>query len=116
MSDARRIMRDAPEMLADLFDAIASAAAERGMNQDDADALALAVVDQLADAYAGQLLYFGKGTHMRLRQRDLDMYRDFDGHNHAELADKYKLSVVRVYAIIKKVTELISVEGQQSLL
>ena len=116
MSDARRIMRDAPEMLADLFDTIATAAAETGLNQEKADELALSVVDQLAAAWSGQLLYFGKNTHMRLRQRDLDMYRDFDGHNHAELADKYKLSVVRVYAIIKKVEELISVEGQQSLL
>ncbi len=116
MTAARNIMRDAPEMLADLFDTIATAAAETGLNQEKADELALSVVDQLAAAWSGQLLYFGKNTHMRLRQRDLDMYRDFDGHNHAELADKYKLSVVRVYAIIKKVNELISVEGQQSLL
>ena len=56
MSDARRIMRDAPEMLADLFDTIASAAAERGMNQEDADALALAVVA------LGQAAIYNLGT------------------------------------------------------
>ena len=116
MTVARNIMRDAPEMLADLFDTVATTANKKGFEAEAADELALEVVDLLTAAWAGQQLYFGKGTHMRLRQRDLDIYREFDGKNHAELAAKYNVSVVWVYAVIRKVKARIHSETQQSLL
>jgi Mor family transcriptional regulator len=109
-------MRDAPEMLMDLYDHTSAAARAAGLSADDADKLALDVVDQLGEIWAGQQLYFGKGCIMRLRKRDLDIYNEFTGKNHAELAAKYKVSTVWIYAVIRKVKQQIHDEAQQSLL
>lgn len=118
MSDTltRKQMRDAPEMLADLFDVVSTAASAHGASDDEADELALAVVDTLSQNWAGQTIYFAKGVLMRLRQRDLNIYRDFTGKNHAELATKYNVSTVWVYAVIRKVKAQIHSESQPSLL
>ncbi|WP_428243000.1 Mor transcription activator family protein [Gynuella sp.] len=116
MSETRKMMRDAPEMLYNLFDAATRAAQQAGLNDEQADQLAIQIIDELEEHWAGLQLYFAKGTRMRLRQRDLDIYREFSGHNHAELAAKYKVSIVWVYAIVKRVKDAIHDDAQQPLL
>jgi|SRR5690606_40480392 len=116
MTAARKLMRDAPEMLTDLFDTASAAARRAGLNDEEADTMALEIIDTLTEAWAGQQLYFGKGARMRLRQRDLAIYQDFTGDNHAELAAKYKVSKVWVYAVLRRVNYEINSETQQSLL
>lgn len=116
MTPARTLMHDAPEMLMDLFDAVSLKAQQAGIDHDTADQIALDAVDELSECWAGQQLYFAKGVNMRLRKRDLNIYQDFTGNNHADLASKYNVSVVWVYAVIKKVKQQIESETQGSLL
>jgi Mor family transcriptional regulator len=116
MSTQTKFLRDAPEMLMDLYDHTAAAARKAGLSDDAADKLAIEVVDQLGETWAGQQLYFGKGCIMRLRKRDLDIYNEFDGKNHAELAAKYKVSTVWIYSIIRTVKKQIHADAQQPLL
>lgn len=101
MTDDRRM--NAPEFLADLFQYASDVSRQIGLNDDDADRLADRLVDRVADEWGGLPIYIGKGTYMKLSRRDLDIYREFNGHNHQELAHKYGITKVRVYAIIRRV-------------
>lgn len=116
MTDARKIMRDAPDSLLDLFESVSTAAVAAGLDREKADKIGLEVVDILAAAWGGQAIYFAKNTHINLRQRDLNIYREFNGSNHAELAVKYNVSIVWVYAIIKRVRDSIRSDSQMPLL
>lgn len=120
MTDPRKMMRDAPEMLMDLFETVAAAGRQSGMEGDASDAMALSVIETLERNWRGQQLYFGSNTRMRLRQRDLDIYSEFTGSNHAELAARYNVSKVWIYAVLRRVQAEINAgsdsDGQQSLL
>ena len=66
---------------------------------------ARALVDQLAHDWGGQQLYVPKRYQRNLLQRDTQIFKDFDGYNHKELADKYNLGIHAIYSIIKRQTE-----------
>ena len=53
---------------------------------------------------------------MRLSKRDLDIFREFTGNNVPELAAKYKVSAVWIYAVLRRVREQTSTDAQQALL
>ena len=57
---------------------------------------------------------------MRLSKRDLDIYREFTGDNIKELAAKYKVSAVWIYAVIRRVKDQVRAntpqDNQQPLL
>jgi Mor family transcriptional regulator len=110
-----RLMRDAPELLRDLFDQAAHLGRKRGLSAEDADALALELVDTMAANWGGRHINFPKGTSIKLIQRDLAIYQEFNGRNHSELAAKYGVTTVWVYAVIRKVRELTRKEGQPGL-
>lgn len=110
-----RKMRDAPELLADLYAHTARIARDQGMDNEHADLLALAVTESIASHWGGQIVYVAKGARMRLSKRDLDIWRDFTGRNHAELAEKYDVSVQWIYAILKRVRDEIARESQPGL-
>jgi Mor family transcriptional regulator len=118
MSDDDRKM-NAPEFLADLFNIVSRLACKLGLSQEHADQLADWVVDSVCDEWGGLPIYIGKGTHMRLSKRDLSIYREFTGDNHQELAHKFGISKVWVYAIIRRVQRQLDADcknGQQPLL
>lgn len=109
----------APEFLTDLYDISATIARENGLDDERADAMALQIIDKLRPNWEGTQPYFAKGLSMKLRERDLKIYQEFTGNNHSELAVKYNVSRVWVYAIIKQVDAEVrrrAREGQQPLL
>lgn len=55
----------------------------------------------LTDNWGGQLIYIPKNHGGRLDERDRQIYAEFDGRNHQQLAKKYGLAVQQVYKIIK---------------
>lgn len=109
------LMRDAPELLRDLYDQAAHIARQNGLDRENADRLALALVDVMTDNWGGRNFNFPKGTTMRLLKRDLAIYREFDGNNHSDLAEKYDVTTVWVYSIIRRVRALIRDERQPGL-
>lgn len=93
------------ELLADLADRIADHL-ERSKRIDESAARQLAedIAYEMADAWGGQLIYFPKGKFALLSKRDRQIFSEFTGHNHADLARKYKVSVQHIYRIIKIMT------------
>ncbi len=117
MVDDKRLK--APEFLADLFQYTSDIAQSQGLCDEAADRLADLLVERVAEEWGGLPIYIGKGTYMKLSRRDLGIYREFNGKNHQELAHRYGVSKVWVYAIIRRVKrELGDRENvnQQSLL
>lgn len=105
----------APEVIADLMDRVTAIAKSKGIDQEDAEATAMALADELAEVWGGQLIYFPKGMAGKLRQRDLEIYGKFRGDNHAQLASEYDLAVMTIYAIIRRVTERLKKDAQGDL-
>jgi Mor family transcriptional regulator len=109
------LMRDAPDLLRDLYDQTTHLAKQRGLAREEADQLALALVDVMTGNWGGRNINFPKGTTMRLLKRDLAIWQEFDGRNHSDLAEKYDVTTVWVYSIIRKVRKLVRNEGQPGL-
>ncbi|WP_142850949.1 Mor transcription activator family protein [Telmatospirillum sp. J64-1] len=87
------------ELIEEVRSALAEFASEE-MAKGGADAaqrLAQRFADWLTDCWGGQQLYFP----MDLARRNARIYEEFTGGNHAELAEKYHMSVNTVYAILR---------------
>lgn len=89
------------ELLSDLADRIAMKLSELGIDPDRAADISQAVSDDMAGHWGGQLVYFPKGMYSILSKRDRQIYADFSGHNHDELAEKYGVCVQTIYRIVK---------------
>lgn len=61
-----------------------------------------AVASRMLNTWGGQNIYFPMGLTWKLSERDREIYRAFNGHNHNELAKQFGLSVQWVYRVIKR--------------
>jgi len=59
----------------------------------------------MAAHWGGQNIYFPMGLSYKLSQRDRQIYDDFTGANHSELARKYGVSLQWIYKIVKTVRQ-----------
>ena len=55
--------------------------------------------------WGGQIIYFPKGLSLDALSRDMQLYAEFNGTNHADLARKYDLSLQQVYARLRHFRE-----------
>ena len=110
-----RLMRDAPELLRDLFDHASSLLRQNGLSAERADILALELVDIMTQGWRGQVISFPKGAAMRLLRRDLAIYRDFTGNNYDELAQKYDVTTRWVRHVVNRVKNDIRNDSQSEL-
>lgn len=104
---SRELIRDVESSLADMAqEAMANhaqlvASAKPGEKVDDpakmAEDLARKFADWLADAWGGQQLYIP----MDLPRRNARIYEAFTGANHAELAERFNMSVNTVYSVLR---------------
>lgn len=93
-----------PELLVDLAEQCAQVLREKaGLDRDKADQVAREVADHMAGHWGGQNIYFPMGLSYRLSQRDRQIYDEFDGANHSDLARKWGVSLQWVYKIVKTV-------------
>lgn len=74
---------------------------DAGMTHDAADQIATDYVNDIAFQFGGLQFYIPKGHLGRLSKRDEAMYAEFNGRNHIDLAVKHKITVARVYQIVK---------------
>lgn len=70
------------------------------LDADTARELARAIAKELANTWGGHNVYVPKGLY-DTSERDAQIYRDFTGANIHQLADRYDLTVQRVYSILK---------------
>ncbi|NLR73546.1 Mor transcription activator family protein [Leeia aquatica] len=95
-----------PELLVDLAEQCALALVERaGVSQDKAEQLGREIADRMAAHWGGQNIYFPMGLSYKLSLRDRQIYDDFNGVNHSELARKYSVSLQWIYKIVKTVRQ-----------
>ncbi|WP_330166238.1 Mor transcription activator family protein, partial [Escherichia coli] len=62
----------------------------------------------------GQNVYFPMGMVWKVSQRDREIFREFNGRNHHELARKFGVSLQWVYSVVKRVRkeEISRLQGQ----
>lgn len=93
-----------PELVADLEDqAVACLMSVLPMQRQQAVEVSKKLSHHLTSNWGGQLIYFPKNLLGRVSERDMQIYKEFDGKNHAGLARKYGLTVQHVYRIVKEV-------------
>jgi Mor family transcriptional regulator len=93
-----------PELLTDLTEHVAVALRELvAMEAGKAQHVAKEITDRMAAHWGGQNVYFPMGQSIQLSRRDRQIYDDFNGTNHSELARKYGVSLQWIYKIVKAV-------------
>lgn len=93
-----------PELLVDLAQHVAVTLVELGkIDQQKAEQFGREIADRMAAHWGGQNVYFPMGLSYKLSQRDHEIYDEFNGTNHSELARKYGVSLQWIYKIVKAV-------------
>ncbi|EFF84501.1 Mor transcription activator family protein [Acinetobacter haemolyticus] len=102
-------------LLLDLRDQAIILFKDANIDADKSSQIANELIYLVAQHWGGQLLYIVKADRFDADDRDIQIYRDFDGHNHAELAQKYDLSSAYIYRIVKRMFELEKARRQPDL-
>ena len=96
-----------PELVTDLQDQLTTqllAALPAGtLEPQAAKIIGIKVTKFVTDNWGGQLIYIPKNQGGQLSQRDLQIWAEFNGANHADLAKKYNLTVQQIYRILKEI-------------
>jgi Mor family transcriptional regulator len=92
------------ELLVDLAVQVEKALKEvGGLEAAAAVQIGREIAGWMADHWGGQHIYFPKDVSYKVSQRDQQIFAEFNGSNHAELARKYDVSAVWIYRVVKKV-------------
>ena len=92
-----------PELVADLETHTAELLArELNIPKEQAVMAGKKLSRHLTDNWGGQLIYIPKNHGGRLDERDRQIWAEFDGKNHQQLAKKYNLATQQIYQIIKR--------------
>lgn len=95
-----------PELLVDLAEQCSLALKESaGLDKDKADQVGREIAERMASHWGGQNIYFPMGLSYKLSQRDRQIFDDFTGANHSELARKYGVSLQWIYKVVKTVRQ-----------
>ena len=101
MSKVRKYKSRGPEFLRDLQEQAFLALRDSGMQSGMAEDLANGLARRMCQHWGGLILYFPKGDYFLRRERDLRIFKEFNGGNQAELAQKYDTSIQHIYRIIE---------------
>ena len=107
-----------PELVADLEAQAIACLMENVPTLDGQTAIIISkkLSQHLSCNWGGQLIYFPKNQGGKLDERDKQIYAEFNGKNHQELARKYNLAVQQIYKIVKAVGAHEMANRQGSLL
>lgn len=81
-------------------------AAELGLDRDKAELVGMQIADTFAVECGGQSTYIPKAFHFRRYKQYMQIWEEFTGDNHNELALKHDLSVQSIYAILKGIRQI----------
>lgn len=103
------------ELLTDLEQQTTHFLLQFGIQEDVSQQVAINLVNHLTNHWGGQLINIPKNHLYKVATRDLEIYRGFNGKNHAELARRYNLSVRAIYDIVKRTHKILIEEEQGAL-
>ncbi|TNH04489.1 transcriptional regulator [Testudinibacter sp. TR-2022] len=93
----------APDFLLDLARYTESAVKQvLDTNDNTAQQVGQLVAMAISKDWRGQSIYIPRGVSLLAYQRDLQIWREFNGFNHAQLAKKFNVSTQWVYRIINR--------------
>jgi Mor family transcriptional regulator len=95
-----------PELLVDLAENVAQGLIELlKVDSEVAEHAGREIANRMAAHWGGQNIYFPMGLTYKLSQRDHQIFEEFNGQNHSELARKYGVSLQWIYKIVKAVRQ-----------
>ena len=104
MSDLNQFRSKGPELLVELAQHTSETVREIiDIEPAVADQIGQAVANRMMQAWGGQNVYFPMGMVWKVSQRDREIFLEFDGRNHHELARKFGVSLQWVYSVVKRV-------------
>ena len=90
-----------PEILSDLAAMVSEQLVEKyKFSEDDAVEMGSEIAEFVRGHYAGQQIYFPKGSQVELSRRDRRIIELYNGNNVIELGMMFKISTMRVRQII----------------
>ncbi|MDR4518934.1 MAG: hypothetical protein MRK00_16310 [Nitrosomonas sp.] len=105
-----------PELLVCIADTTAKTLREcTGLDEQTAGHIGHEVAISFAKVYAKQVVYVPSAENFLKHSRDEEIWSEFNGSNHNDLARKYNISAQWVYKIIKKMQLIKSKEVQGNL-
>lgn len=114
-NDTKSFRSKGPELLVELAQHTACTIKEVvEIDTAVADQIGEAVANRMMQIWGGQNVYFPMGMAWKVNQRDLEIFREFNGRNHHELARKFGVSLQWIYSVVKRVRkeELGRVQGK----
>ncbi|OBX07046.1 transcriptional regulator [Gallibacterium salpingitidis] len=94
----------APEILLDLAEHTREMLVKKHQfDNDKAKQIGIELAQCIAESWGGEIIYIPKALLIALSERDLAIWREFNGSNHRELSRKYGVSMQWVYQIVKRV-------------
>ena len=94
------LARHWPQSLVDMLQVIEAEYVEIGLEPRIAQRLAFSTLRILAYYHGGQVFYLAKGDQLDRALRDHQIWCEFNGSNHAELARRYDKNVIQIYKIL----------------
>ena len=92
-----------------LLDEIAAAVSyhlkKLGIAEPKALEIGASVAEKIRATFGGQALYIAVEQQKKVAERDAELFAEFTGTNHNDLASRYGISVVHVYRIVKRMQE-----------
>lgn len=94
----------APDLLADLAKYTVTAVREMAdLDEQTAENIGMVVALKTAHNWSGLNVYIPRAMTLFACEREKQIYNEFTGNNHAQLAKKYRLSIQWIYKIVKRV-------------
>lgn len=100
--EAAAAMRAWPVALTRLVGVITAGLKRCGHPDDKAKREAQVLVVAIANDLGGRMHYLPRGDRLRIALRDNTIWHEFDGHNVQRLADKYGITAIQIYKIIRE--------------
>ncbi|UNK05817.1 Mor transcription activator family protein [Psychrobacter raelei] len=106
----------APELIKDLAGTVAHVGVKHyGLTPVIANKLGVDVALAFAEQAGGTQVYIPITLSVKISNRDLEMYKKFDGSNHNQLAKEFGCSVAWVYTVLKRVRKQMQDKNQPNL-
>lgn len=106
----------APELIKDLACTVALLAVKHyDFTPDAANKLGIDAALAFAEQAGGTQVYIPITLSVKITTRDMQMYEDFNGSNHMQLAKEYGCSTAWVYNVIKKIGKQMKDKNQPKL-
>ncbi len=104
-----------PELIEELRDKLREFFIEEGIEEPAARRIAFRASEMVRLDFGGQTVYFPKGRSIEPSERDLAIYRRFNGDNRNQLCREFNLSTSRLYQIINFVSDYMTKKNQLNM-